>query len=100
MHTLSCRFGGSLLLQTRACRMAAGCRCPAAAWHGLSIEGMLCAEFTTSLPFAKTARGRLAVDEHLQVLVPRDEATATADITHPCQVEHLENGLSSAADIT
>ena len=30
-------------------------------------------EFTTSLPFAKTARGRIAVDDRLRVLVHPDQ---------------------------
>ena len=38
-------------------------------------------EFTTSLHFAKTARGRIAVDDHLRVLVhstrPEDHGPTT-----------------------
>ena len=42
-------------------------------------------EFTTALPFAKTAKGRLAVNEHMQILVHPDQASAEGDPTHPAQ---------------
>ena len=46
-------------------------------------------DFTTSLPFAKTARGRIAVDERLHVLVhPKEEhgPSSPAEVMHTCLV--------------
>ncbi len=43
-------------------------------------------DFTTSLPFAKTARGRIAVDERLRVLQhPHEDRgpTCPAEVTIP-----------------
>ena len=47
-------------------------------------------KFTTSLPFAKTARGRIAVDERLRVLVhpEEDHGPATpAEVIRGCMLQ-------------
>ena len=48
-------------------------------------------EFTTSLHFAKTARGRIAVDDHLRVLVhstrPEEHGPTTpGQVSSPCRI--------------
>ena len=49
-------------------------------------------EFTTSLPFAKTARGRIAVDDKLRVLVHPDQehGPSTPGEVHPLTYRLIE----------
>ena len=58
--------------------------------YGMAVwsTGVGPTSFTTSLPFAKTARGRIAIDGVLQVLqhVDPDNAKDAKEVNHPSQV--------------
>ena len=56
-------------------------------------------EFTTSLHFAKTARGRIAVDDHLRVLVhstrPEEHGPTTpGQVSSTCKITGNINVLA------
>jgi NADH:ubiquinone reductase (non-electrogenic) len=61
--------------------------------YGLCVwsTGVGPTEFTTGLPFARTSRGRIAVDEQLRVLVEADEdgSTGTASTHGPGSVSEV-----------
>ena len=60
--------------------------------YGMAVwsTGVGPTSFTTSLPFAKTARGRIAIDGVLQVLqhVDPENAKDAKEVNHPSKVSN------------
>ena len=63
--------------------------------YGLCVwsTGVGPTDFTTSLPFAKSAKGRIAVDDTLRVLVHPDRCTEASGPTTPADVRTPCTGL-------
>ena len=70
--------------------------------YGIAVwsTGVGPTSFTTSLPFAKTARGRIAIDGEMRALQHVDpEKTAKSDPGKPSDVRSLKSPSASNATV-
>ena len=68
--------------------------------YGMAVwsTGVGPTRFTTSLPFAKTARGRIAIDGDMRVLQHIDPETGKNDPHKPSDVSHRASCASNVND--